>query len=61
MRALVQRVARAEVRSRVEEEWQVAGAIGAGLCVLAGVTHEDDEQKAAKLADKLWGLRIFDA
>jgi D-aminoacyl-tRNA deacylase len=36
------------------------GAIGPGLCVLVGVTHEDGEAEAATLADKLWGLRIFD-
>ena len=36
------------------------GAIGRGLCVLVGVTHEDGEAEAAKLADKLWGLRIFE-
>ena len=36
------------------------GAIGAGLCVLVGVTHDDGEAEARKLADKVWGLRIFD-
>ena len=30
------------------------------LCVLVGVTHEDGPEAAAKLATKLWGLRIFD-
>ena len=39
---------------------EVVGAIGAGLCVLVGVTHEDDAALAAKLADKLWHLRMFD-
>ncbi len=60
MRALVQRVLRAEVSSRVDDRWEVAGAIGPGLCVLVGVTHDDDEQAAVKLAEKVWGLRIFD-
>ena len=61
MRALVQRVIRAEVTSAsIESEWQTAGAIGRGLCVLVGVTHADDVAVADKLADKLWGLRIFD-
>jgi D-aminoacyl-tRNA deacylase len=36
------------------------GAIGPGLCVLVGVTHDDAEAQATKLAERLWGLRIFD-
>ncbi len=56
MRAVVQRVTRASVT--VGDE--VVGSIGAGLCVLVGVTHEDDAARATKLADKLWRLRIFD-
>ena len=28
--------------------------------VLVGVTHDDTPDHAAKLADKLWGLRILD-
>lgn len=55
MRAVVQRVSRASVT--VDEE-QV-GAIGRGLCVLVGVTHDDDEAAATKLADKVWSLRIL--
>jgi len=55
MRALVQRVTRAQV----SVDGAVAGAIGAGLCVLVGVTHTDDEAAARKLADKVWRLRIF--
>ena len=35
------------------------GEIGAGLCVLVGVTHDDDEAAARKLADKVWGLRVM--
>ena len=34
--------------------------IGPGLCVLVGVTHTDGEAEAHKLADKVWGLRVFD-
>ena len=62
MRALVQRVIRAEVTSRssVDADWEIAGSIGNGLCVLVGATHTDDADVADKLADKLWGLRIFD-
>ena len=55
MRALVQRAA--EARVRVDGE--VVGEIGAGLCALIGVTHEDDQNSAKKLASKLWHLRIF--
>jgi D-tyrosyl-tRNA(Tyr) deacylase len=36
------------------------GEIGPGLMVLVGVTHTDDEKVAAKLADKIWNLRIMD-
>lgn len=38
----------------------VVGAIDAGLCVLVGVTHDDTDLIARKLADKIWNLRIFD-
>ncbi|MGV3758104.1 MAG: D-aminoacyl-tRNA deacylase [Actinomycetota bacterium] len=56
MRAVVQRVSEASVT--VGDE--VVGAIGPGLCVLVGVTHDDDEGVAAKLAEKLWRLRVLD-
>ncbi|MBO0713134.1 MAG: D-tyrosyl-tRNA(Tyr) deacylase [Acidimicrobiales bacterium] len=55
MRALVQRVARANVR--VDDE--VVAEVGTGLCVLVGVTHTDDEATARRLAEKLWHLRLF--
>ena len=55
MRALVQRVTRASVAV----DGEVVGSIGAGLCVLVGVTHDDTVEAAAKLARKLWELRIF--
>ncbi|MEJ5256049.1 MAG: D-aminoacyl-tRNA deacylase [Acidimicrobiales bacterium] len=55
MRAVVQRVTRAQVSI----DGEVVGRIGTGLCVLVGVTHDDDEQTAAKLAVKLWGLRVM--
>ena len=38
----------------------MVGSIGPGLCVLVGVTHEDTNAFAVKLAAKLWNLRIFD-
>jgi D-tyrosyl-tRNA(Tyr) deacylase len=55
MRALVQRVSRASVTVDGEE----IAAIGAGLLVLLGVTHEDDEPACDRLADKVRALRIF--
>jgi D-tyrosyl-tRNA(Tyr) deacylase len=56
MRALVQRVSRARVVVGDEE----VGAIGRGLCALVGVTHDDTEAQARKLADKIWHLRVFE-
>ena len=56
MRALVQRVTRAAVRV----EGATVGAIGPGLLVLLGVTHEDDEAIGDRLADKVGALRIFE-
>ncbi len=56
MRAVVQRVSRAEVRV----DGEVVGAIGPGLCVLVAATHDDDPSRAAKLAEKIWHLRIMD-
>lgn len=57
MRAVVQRVSAAVV--------SVAGVVvgrieGSGLVVLLGVTHDDTAERAAKLADKIYGLRILD-
>ena len=56
MRALVQRVSRASVSVDGEE----VAAIGPGLLVLLGVTHDDDHAVADRLADKVRALRIFD-
>jgi D-aminoacyl-tRNA deacylase len=55
VRALVQRVTRAAVRV----DGEVVGAIGAGMVVLLGVTHADDEAVCDRLADKVRALRIF--
>ena len=38
---------------------ETVGAIGAGLLVLLGVTHDDDEAVCDRLADKVAALRIF--
>ena len=51
----MQRVRRASVT--VADE--VVGTIGPGLCALVGVTHDDTPATAAKLADKVWHLRIL--
>ena len=56
MRAVVQRVTGAEVTV----DGSVVGAIGPGLCVLVGVTHDDTAADADKLASKLFHLRVFD-
>jgi len=55
VRALVQRVARAAVAV----EGEPVAAIGAGLLVLLGVTHEDGEQEADRLAARVLALRVF--
>jgi D-tyrosyl-tRNA(Tyr) deacylase len=60
MRGLVQRVERAHVETVAGDERSRVGAIGAGLCVLVGVTHDDTSDTAAKLADKIWNLRLLD-
>ena len=56
MRALLQRVSRAEVRV----EGAVVGSIGPGLLVLLGVGHGDDEATADALARRICELRIFE-
>jgi D-tyrosyl-tRNA(Tyr) deacylase len=56
MRAVVQRVSRAQVTVANK----VVGDIGRGLLVLLGVTHTDREADADYLAGKIAGLRIFE-
>ena len=58
MRVLVQRVSSAAVLV----DGRVVGAIrpeGQGLLAFVGVTHSDDLDKARRLAEKLWNLRIL--
>lgn len=55
MRALLQRVERAEVRVT----GRVVGQIGVGLAVLVAVAPSDDEATAIALADRVIHLRIF--
>jgi D-tyrosyl-tRNA(Tyr) deacylase len=48
-------------QASVAVDGRVVGAIDEpGLLVLVGVTHTDTQQTAAKLATKLWGLRILE-
>lgn len=56
MRAVVQRVSRATVVARAE----VVGRIDRGFLVLLGVHREDDAAVAARLAEKVAGLRLFE-
>lgn len=55
MRALIQRVTRAEVRV----ESRVVGNIERGLLVLVGFTHSDGPEQLEWMADKISGLRVF--
>jgi len=52
----VQRVSRA----RVTVGGEVAGEIGAGLCVLLGVARSDEASAADRLAAKVARLRVFE-
>jgi D-aminoacyl-tRNA deacylase len=56
VRALVQRVSQAAV----DVEGERVSQIGPGLVVLLGVSREDTEAEADRLADKVRALRIFD-
>jgi len=56
MRAVVQRVSRAQVTVNGE----IAGKIGLGLLVLLGVGRDDGEADATYLAEKIAGLRVFE-
>lgn len=55
MRAVLQRVSRAEVRIG----GRVAGRIGRGLLVLAGFAPADSDETLAWMVEKILGLRIF--
>jgi D-tyrosyl-tRNA(Tyr) deacylase len=56
MRAVIQRVRQAAV---IVDD-QTVGAIGAGLVILVGVTHADNDDAARWLAQKIATLRIFE-
>jgi D-aminoacyl-tRNA deacylase len=56
VKALVQRVSQAAV----DVDGERVAQIGPGILVLLGVSREDSEAEANKLADKVRALRIFD-
>jgi len=56
MRAVVQRVSRAQVVI----DGEIAGQIGLGVLILLGVGHDDTEADANYLAEKIAGLRVFE-
>ncbi len=56
MRAVIQRVSRAEVRV----EGQVLGRIGRGLLVLVGFATGDTPESGRAMAEKIVNLRVFD-
>ena len=55
MRAVIQRVSRAEV----SVDGKCRGRIGPGFAVLLGVAREDTEADAEFIADRILGLRVF--
>jgi len=55
MRVLLQRVSRAAVT--VDDE--ITGAIGLGLLLLVGITHDDSDREIDHLAAKVANLRLF--
>ncbi len=56
MKAVIQRVTRASVDSQGTR----VGEIKKGFCVLLGVTHDDTDADAMKLAEKIVNLRVFE-
>jgi D-tyrosyl-tRNA(Tyr) deacylase len=55
MRAVIQRVSRAEV----SVGGKCLGKIGVGFAVLLGVARDDTEADAEFIADRILGLRVF--
>ncbi|MFJ7727065.1 D-aminoacyl-tRNA deacylase [Neobacillus sp. NPDC097160] len=56
MKVVVQR----SKAARVTVDGEVTGQISKGFVLLVGVTHEDKEEDAAYLADKIANLRVFE-
>lgn len=57
MRAVVQRVSRAEVRD--QDSGEVLGKIGVGLCVLLGIGQGDSSKEVDLLVERITGMRLF--
>lgn len=58
MRLVVQRA----TSGSVSVDGEVVGALPSpGLVVLVGVTHDDTEADAVRLAEKVWTLRVLEA
>ena len=57
MRAVVQRVSRAEVRD--QDSGEVLGKISTGLCVLLGIGQGDGPKEVDLLVDRITGMRLF--
>ncbi|KJH51494.1 D-tyrosyl-tRNA(Tyr) deacylase [Dictyocaulus viviparus] len=57
MRAVVQRVVRASVN--VAEE--VVGSIGRGICVLVGISRDDNDDDIEYIVRKILNVRLFEA
>jgi D-tyrosyl-tRNA(Tyr) deacylase len=60
MRAVVQRVAEAQVTAHGSGNDETVGTIGAGLCILLAIHKDDDERNAEQLVRKITGLRMFE-
>ena len=56
MRVLLQRVS----SGKVSVEDQTIARIGSGLVILLGIGHEDGEEQAEYLAEKIANLRVFE-
>lgn len=56
MRAVIQRVSEASVMT----DGRILASIGAGLLVLLGIEHADEEEDVLWLSKKISQLRIFD-
>ncbi len=57
MRAVVQRVTRAEVRT----EGRVVGRIGRGILVFVAISQDDTVESGKTLAEKIVNLRMFES